>query len=589
MSLAISSQTVRRTARFTTQDRSADGPLSPRELSKALNHISQGLCMFDAAANIILCNDAYVRMYGLSARVVRPGCSLQRLIAHRQEVGYLVHDVHQYVESILNDVRTGQVVARRDDTRDGRIIKIINHPIPGGGWVSTHEDVTERSIAERKVEFMASHDALTNLPNRAKLLNAIDREFAQQRRSGEMIALLAIDLDGFKAVNDSLGHPVGDSLLQEVARRLTRQTRASDTVARHGGDEFAVLQTFGERGVEPASALAARVVRSVSEPYWIGGHNVTIGASIGIAFGPDDGDTPETLIQSADFALYRAKSEGRNRFRFFEAAMRSEARARLALEGELREAVRLGELEVHYQTIFAAESGEMCGAEALVRWRRGEREAIGPDKFIPIAEATGLIFPIGEWVLRTACRQATQWPPGLRISVNLSPVQFKIGDLVGVVRDCLAQSGLAPGRLELEITESVLIDASERNLAQLRAIKDLGVSIALDDFGTGFSSLGHLRKFPIDVIKIDRSFVRDIATRPESASTIRAVIDLGKSLGLTTVAEGVETLEQFAQLRRAGCTLVQGFAFSRPRPAPDVDFSMSAPVADGGAPPPPQS
>ena len=345
---------------------------------------------------------------------------------------------------------------------------------------------------------MANRDALTGLAIRAKLMVAIERAFVGGRREDDGIALMAIDLDGFKAVNDSMGHSVGEALLQEVAKRLTRETRATDLVARPGGDEFAVLQETVGGGVGPASALAAQLLATIRDPFEICGHHIAIGASIGIALASEAGDTASGLIESSDFALYRAKSEGRNGFQFFEPAMGERARARQAIERDLRKAILCGELEVHYQTYFATASGLACGAEALLRWRRAESGFVGPDTFIPVAEESGLIFPIGEWVLIAACRQAANWAPNLRISVNVSPVQFKRGDLTKVVRNCLALSGLAPERLELEITESAPVDVNDRNLAQLRAIKSLGVSIALDDFGTGFSSLGYLRKFPVD-------------------------------------------------------------------------------------------
>jgi diguanylate cyclase (GGDEF)-like protein len=546
-----------------------------QNLDSALNNMSQGLCMFNAAGEIVLCNQAYLRMYSLSPEVVKPGCTLRRLIEHRRDVGLFNGDVDHYVASILERVAKGEITNHIGATADGRAINIVDQPMASGGWLVTHEDISERRKAEEKIAYMAHHAALTDLVNRTQFIERIEYELARTRRSTEKFAIFIIDLDHFKDVNDSLGHPVGDLLLQKVADRLRRSTRESDTVARIGGDEFAMLQTLDGDGeaMDGIIALAQRILRNIDAPYEIDGHHINIGASVGIALGPQDGIEAGQLMKNADLALYRAKSDGRSDYRFFEMAMDVEARSRHALEADLRKALVRGEFEVYYQTVYSFETGAICGAEALVRWLHPERGMVRPDQFIPLAEELGLISPIGEWVLKTACVEAAKWPSNLKLAVNLSAAQFKRGNLVNVVRSALIDSGLAPERLELEITESVLLTQNAYNLALLRGLKQLGVSIVLDDFGTGFSSLSYLRMFPFDTIKIDRSFVSDVSTREDCAAIISAVTSLSKALGIRTTAEGVETREQFELLRAAGCTLAQGFMLSRPRPAAELDFS----------------
>ena len=544
----------------------------------AVNNMSQGLCMFNAAGEIVLCNRAYLRMYALSPDVVKPGCTLRRLIEHRREVGLFSGDVDQYVATILETVAKGEVRSRLGSTADGRAINIVDQPIAGGGWLVTHEDISERRRAEEKIVYMAQHDALTDLFNRTQFIERIEYELARSRRSSEAFAILILDLDHFKAVNDSLGHPIGDLLLRKVAGRLRDSTRDSDTVARFGGDEFAILQTLNDDAMDEVIALAERILRELSAPYDIEGHQLNIGASIGIALAPGDGADADQLMRNADLALYRAKADGRNDYRFFEATMDVEARARHALEADLRRALAKGEFEVFYQTVYSFENGAICGAEALVRWRHPERGMVRPDQFIPLAEELGLIIPIGEWVLRTACKEAAKWPADLKLAVNLSAAQFKRGNLVEAVRNALAESGLAAERLELEITESVLVTQNAYNLDLLRCLKQLGVAIVLDDFGTGFSSLSYLRMFPFDTIKIDRSFVSDMSTRVDCAAIVTAVTGLSRALGIRTTADGVETREQFELLRAAGCTLAQGFMLSKPRPAAELDFSSFAPA-----------
>jgi len=425
-------------------------------------------------------------------------------------------------------------------------------------------DVTARRQAEARVAHMAHHDALTDLPNRVRFNAHLEEALVQ----GESLAVLCIDLDQFKGVNDTLGHPVGDQLLKAVAARLSPCVRETDLVARLGGDEFAIIQT-GLSGPDEASALARRLVEVLSAPYEIRGHDVVIGASIGIALAPRDGIDPDALLRSADMALYRVKAEGRGTFHFFEPDMDRIVQARRLLELDLRKAFSQGEFELYYQPLVDLERGEVSCFEALLRWRHPQRGLVLPGEFVPLAEEIGLIVPLGDWVIRQACAQAATWPGDIKVAVNLSPVQFRNRNLVQTVVSALAWSQLPASRLELEITETVLLSENEANLAILHQLRALGVSISMDDFGTGYSSLSYLRSFPFDKIKIDRSFV-DGADRPDCMAIIRAVTGLGASLGIATTAEGVETRDQLDRLRAEGCTEVQGYLLSPPRPASEL-------------------
>ena len=430
-------------------------------------------------------------------------------------------------------------------------------------------DVTERKQAEARIAYMAHHDALTGLPNRVRFNDCLDEALARQQRNGESVAVHCLDLDHFKSVNDTLGHPVGDRLLQQVAERLGRCLRKSDVVARLGGDEFAVVQT-PIAGPAQASALASRLIEVVGEPFDLDGNEVIVGASVGIAIAPQDGDAPEALLRNADMALYRAKSDGRGTSHFFEPEMDRLLQARRMLELDLRKAFVQSEFELFYQPLVNVRSGQVIGFEALIRWRHPERGTVSPIEFIPLAEEIGLIVPLGEWILREACRQAATWPSDIHVAVNLSPVQFRNRGVVQAVLTALGYSGLAPHRLELEITESVLLGETEANISILHQLRGLGVRIAMDDFGTGYSSLSYLRSFPFDKIKIDRSFVREMVDRPDCVAIVRAVAGLGASLGIATTAEGVETVEQLDRVRAEGCTEVQGYLFSAPRPASEL-------------------
>ena len=438
-----------------------------------------------------------------------------------------------------------------------------------GGWVATFEDVSERRRSEARIHHMAHHDLLTGLGNRVWFKAKLDAAVACDRAEGSSLAILCVDLDGFKQINDMYGHSVGDELLCLVGTRLNGCVRHSDAIARLGGDEFAILQTgVGQPGA--AEIVGARIINELSQPFEINGNRLTIGGSVGIAISDDPTMSPVSLLNSADIALYRAKSEGKNRFCFYEAEMGHNLRARRQIETDLKEAMIRGEFELFYQPLYDLASDRVCGFEALLRWHHPDRGLISPSVFVPIAEEIGLIVEIGRWVLRTACAAAAAWPAPIKVAVNLSSVQFRSPDLVNAVQDALRRAELLASRLELEITESVLLNSETSVLATLRELRALGVHLALDDFGTGYSSLSYLRTFPFSKVKIDRSFVQDIVDRPDCEAIVRAVTVLAKSLGMTTTAEGVENEQQLERLRTLDCTEVQGFLFDKPKPVTEI-------------------
>ena len=529
--------------------------------------------MFDAAERIVVCNERFIDMYGLSREIVKPGCSLLELLRHRVTTGHLKLDPDQYRADLLAQLATGKIVHWVVEVADGREISITNKPMPGGGWIVTHEDITERYRAEAKITHMALHDGLTDLPNRHLLEEQIDDHFSRLV-SGQKFAILSLDLDHFKHVNDTLGHPFGDKLLQQVAARLRGCVRLSDTVARLGGDEFAILQGSLTELAETES-LAARIVDTIGAPFDLDGHQVAIGVSIGIALAPTDATDTLQLHRAADLALYRAKTDGRGAYRFFEPTMDQRVLARRALELDLHKALANEEFVLHYQPIINLATERISGFEALIRWNHPGRGMTPPADFIPFAEETTKIVPIGEWVLRTACEEAATWPSDVSIAVNVSPVQFRTSNLYEVVTRELSRSGLAADRLELEITESALLWNEESAVKTLRRLRALGVRIAMDDCGTGHSSLIYLRRFPFDKLKIDRSFIQDLSNKKDARAIVRALVKLAGSLGLGTTAEGVETLGQRNYLKRIGCLSAQGYFFSEAGPAKDV-YAMLA-------------
>ena len=666
------------------------------QLDTALNNMSQGLILYDAAGYIVTCNRRYADMFGLSHDVIKPGCHIHEAMYHRQERNAFSGNVEEFCAEVLRGVAEGKVATKLHQLPNGRAFQVINTPLAQGGWVATIEEITERrnleqerdrnytflreiidhipsqitvkdahtrcyllvnriaenifgaggktivgktaadilpesdahlvtrdddavlqspdrllqkeqswrtptegqrhTISKRigicdkagepryiinviedvteqrktaeKIAHMAHYDALTDLPNRVLFREQIEREL-EKVAGGAQFALLYIDVDEFKGINDSLGHHVGDELLMAIAGRIRACLKPGDLIARLGGDEFAVIQT----GIESSAdvlAFVTQIHEAIRRPYHCLGHQLSTDASIGIALAPQDGADLDQLIKNADLAMYGAKAEGRRTYRFFVPEMDASAKARLSLEQDLRQALIDGGFEIHYQPLVNLHSGVVSGCEALLRWRHPERGMVSPAEFIPIAEDTGLINELGDWVLRTACNEAATWPAHVRIAVNVSPVQLKCDTLALRIAGALAASGLEPRRLELEITEAVLIRDDEAALSILHQLRAIGVRIALDDFGTGYSSLSYLKRFPFDKIKIDRCFVADIAETGGAPVIVQAVVNIASASNMTTVAEGVETAAQREMLRTLGCTEMQGYLFSKPKPAAEV-------------------
>jgi diguanylate cyclase (GGDEF)-like protein/PAS domain S-box-containing protein len=539
-----------------------------RRFNAALNNMSQGLCMIDAEYNVIVCNRRYLEIFGFSSDEVKPGMSMREIMRRTVAVGNQKKmSADQLYDSFVARLSAGRASVHRQ-LADGRMLEIINEPMPEGGWVVTYEDITERYQVEQNIARMARHDSLTDLPNRLLFREKMAQGLARVAAGGEAMAVFCLDLDNFKTINDTLGHPIGDALLRAVAERLRSVVGEDDTIARLGGDEFAILQAAASPYA--AEVLAGRVVDVLASPIVIEGHEINTGLSVGIALSPNDGTAADHLMKCADLALYRAKAEGRGLFRFFEPEMDARIQRRRALEVDLRRALASGEFHLVYQPQLNLGTNALTGMEALLRWNHPERHAVLPAEFIPVAEETGLIVPLGEWVLRRACAEAAHWPDAIRVAVNLSPVQFRNRGLVVMVTQALAAAGLPATRLEIEITEAALLQKDEMTVAMLHQLRALGVRISMDDFGTGYSSLSYLRSFPFDKIKIDRSFIADIERNGDSEAIIRAIAELGASLGIATTAEGIETKEQLELVRRAGCTEVQGYLLSTPRMAAEV-------------------
>jgi diguanylate cyclase (GGDEF)-like protein len=501
-------------------------------------------------------------MYRLQRGDVRPGSTLRQLVELRIANGTFSGDPDQYIDNLLDSIKAGRQTSQFVELDDGRTIAVVNVPMSGGGWVATHEDITERRRAEMKIAHLARHDALTDLPNRVLLRERLGEALAHVNRA-KRIAVLCLDLDQFKNVNDTLGHATGDELLRAVARRLRGCVRETDTVSRVGGDEFAIIETDIADATD-AEQLARRISEVVSAPYDLHGHQVMVNTSIGIALAPADGTDPNELLKNADMALYGAKADGRGVYRFFEPKMDARMKARRALEFALRKALEKGEFELYYQPVVNLNKEDVRCCEALLRWHHPERGMISPAEFIPVAEEIGLIVALGEWVVRRACEDAATWPEHICVSVNLSPTQLRNKNLLPAVVGALAASQLPAHRLELEITEAVLMQNTEVTLRTLHQLRSLGIHISMDDFGTGYSSLSFLRSFPFDKIKIDRCFINGLSDSSESAAIVHAVAGLAKSLSMTTTAVGVETREQRDRVRELGCTDVQGYFYSSP-------------------------
>ena len=556
------------------QHAAAQAKLSEKSqhLDSAINNMTQGLLLFDSKGRLVISNRRYIDMFGLSPDVVKPGCHLRDLIRHRQERGSFVGDVDAYCARFL-DPNSSLVQDTVTSTPDGRTIRLIFKRSPDGGWATTLEDVTEGRRDQARIEHLAHYDALTNLPNRT--LFQRHAEGLLLETEGRQFAILYIDVDEFKRINDTLGHLIGDEFLKGVAERLRQSVGSDDFIARLGGDEFAILQN-GIDSAEDVHALVARIYSALRTPFDCDGHQLSGDASIGIAIAPRDGSDLLDLLKNADLAMYAAKAAGRRTYRFFDPEMEQEANHRRELEADLREALAHGGFELHYQPQVDLSSDRVTGCEALLRWRHPLRGMVSPADFVPVAEETGLIEEIGQWVLGTACAEAAKWPEDIRIAVNVSPVQFRSDTLSLKVAAALAESGLDPRRLELEITEAVLIADDDAALTTLNQLRALGIHIALDDFGTGYSSLQYLQRFPFDKIKIDRSFVKEVTRNSSSASIIRAVVSIATDRHMITTAEGVETPQQRETVQNLGCTQMQGYLFSAARPAAEIRALLGA-------------
>ncbi len=541
-----------------------------RRFNAALDNMCQGLSMYDKDGRLLVCNRRFLEIYDLPEEMGQAGTRFDdiiNLLLGRDD--FVTVNPDTYLEERRAEIAGNASVTRIQEFAGNRYISMVHQQMTDGGWVTTHEDVTELQRVQALVEHMAHHDELTGLPNRT-LFNTRLEEALADLDTETQFAVMCIDLDRFKDVNDSIGHPMGDKLLKAAAHRLSQCVRDTDTIARLGGDEFAVLQVSRHQP-EAAGRLASRICDILSLPFDLDGHQAVIGASIGIALAPENGAKTDELLKHADMALYRAKNDGRGVHRFFENNMDTQIQARRSLEQDLRAAFAHKEFELHYQPLVDLDSNAVTGFEALLRWPHPERGLVSPAEFIPVAEEIGLITPLGEWIIERACLDAASWPSATRVAVNLSPVQFRSGNLVQTVFHALAKSRLRPQRLELEITERVLLQDSDSTLATLHSLRDMGVRIAMDDFGTGYSSLSYLRSFPFDKIKIDRSFINDLSAQQETAIIVNAVASLSRNLGMTATAEGVETESQRDQVRAAGYTEMQGFLISPARPVAEIE------------------
>jgi diguanylate cyclase (GGDEF)-like protein len=546
------------------------------QFDAALSNMTQGLCMFDGERRLVVWNERYNELYRLSPDLLKIGTPHEAIIADRISRGILKGETSKSAArkkiASLNQLPRDTTSSRVDECTDGRFILVTRKPMANGGWLATHEDITERRRAEAEIIHLARHDALTGLPNRTEFNVKLESASKRLKRHGGTITVMMIDLDKFKDVNDTLGHPAGDKLLIEVGKRLQATVRETDVLARLGGDEFAIIQEDAPDQHEAAIALALRIVGAISRPFDLNGNRATLGVSVGIVLGPEHDTDPERLLKRADLALYDAKASGRNDFRFFRNELLEVADTKRAAENELRDAIGREEFELHYQPVVDAKTRTLCGVEALVRWRHPAKGLIGPDKFIPLAESTDLIAPLGEWILRRACADAASWPSHVKLAINISAIQFKKDNLFEIILSTMVETGFAPGRLELEITETSLLENQEAHLTTIRQLKNLGISMALDDFGTGYSSVNYLANFPFDKIKIDKSFTQGVLNRRDCKAVVASTLALAQGLGTVTTAEGVETEEQLEYMRAAGVDLVQGYLFGRPVPVSQLDL-----------------
>jgi diguanylate cyclase (GGDEF)-like protein len=554
-------------------------------LDTAVRNMTQGLTMFDQELRLVLFNEQYLQIYNIPPSAMRPGMTLHDVIDLRMARGSFTlaaPDDHPQSRLQAGKGITPVAIDRIDHLGNGSIVRVKRQVMANGWWVTTHEDVTDMQRNEARIAYLAHTDVTTGLANRSHFMEKIEAARARLKERGEPFSIFMLDLDHFKYVNDSLGHAAGDLLLKAAGERLQTAIRGFDVLARFGGDEFAIIHPATDDTGLPDNSrehrrdgtivLANRILEAFKTPFEIDGHKMYVGTSIGISLAPDDGTESEDILKKADLALYETKAGGRNGFTFFDARMTAAVAERHEIEADMRLGLARGEFELHYQPVIDVRTRSVSGVEALVRWRHPAHGLIPPARFIPLAESTGLIIPLGEWVLRRACQDAMSWPSHISVAVNLSAVQFRKCNLLDAVRRALTDSGLPPARLEVEVTESVLLEKDTDHIELLHRLKEIGVSVALDDFGTGYSSLSYLTMFPFDKIKIDQSFIKDMAERADCAAIVCSVIGLGRSLDMTTTAEGVETEEQFEIIRAAGVTLAQGYLFGKPCPVAELDL-----------------
>ncbi|HZY49596.1 MAG TPA: EAL domain-containing protein [Devosia sp.] len=543
--------------------------LQNQRMAQALDSTGHAISIYGANRRLIFCNDKFLDLYRLPKRYGRPGTGFEEVlrgrIASNSHVG---DDLESYIGQRLALADNHLAATEVNILNTGQIVSVTHQPLPDGGWVSTHKDITEFTRLQEELAHRAYHDALTGLANRHLLQQRL-AECVREADGLGSFALLLIDLDGFKSINDTLGHSAGDTVLREVARRLEATVNSAGMAARMGGDEFAVVMDVGNVARD-AHMLAVTLTEVGRVPFVVDGQEADIAFSVGVAVAPGDGVTPDDLLKNADLALYAAKAERRGSYRFFEPAMDKALRDRRRLERDLALALERGEFEIHYQPILNLRRQAFSGFEALLRWRHAEDGLISPARFIPVAEETGLIVPIGEWVLREAIAEAATWPRGLRVAINVSSVQFQRGNVVATIMNALGSGGLSPERVEIEITESVFFENSASNLDALRQLHALGLKIALDDFGTGFSALSYLLSYPFDKIKIDGAFVRAIDNAAGAQTIVRAIAEIGHGMGIVTTAEGVETAAQLRNVHAAGYTEAQGYLIARPMVAEAV-------------------